>query len=59
VSPFLIHLTMMPSTDVSRIHTPFADIQRATAATKPPRADAAAVQDVCPMTQENRASQSR
>ena len=47
MSPFLIHLTMMPSTEVSRFHTLFADTQRATAATKPPRADAAAVPPCC------------
>ena len=47
MSPFLIHLTMMPSTEVSRFHTLFADSQRATAATKPPRADAAAVPPCC------------
>src|SRR5918994_5233171 len=47
MSPFLIHLTMMPSTEFSLYHTLFADSQRATAATKPPRADAAAVPPCC------------
>jgi hypothetical protein len=47
VSPLLIHLTMMPSTEVSRFQTLFADTRWATAATKPPRADAAAVPPSC------------
>src|SRR5215203_3268710 len=38
---------MMPSTDVSRFHTLFADTQWATAATKSPRADGEAVPPCC------------
>src|SRR5215203_4668517 len=38
---------MMPSTDVSHLHTLFADTQWATAATKSPRADGEAVPPCC------------
>ena len=43
MSPFLAQLTMMPSTGVSRLHTHFAIHNAATAASKSPRVDAAAV----------------
>jgi hypothetical protein len=47
VSPFLIHLSMMPSTEVSRFHTLFADTQGLDCCYQAPRADAAAVPPCC------------
>jgi hypothetical protein len=47
VSPFLIHLSMMTSTEVSRFHTLFADTQGLDCCYQAPRADAAAVPPCC------------